>query len=571
MNDTAQAWQRIEPRVHAEAEFFEILNDFGDPLELLREAVSNSYDAQATWVKIEFSVKEIEGRKCLVTRISDNGKGMSREVLQADFWGLGYSTSRDRAETIGEKGHGTKIFLRSEQIIVETQSDQGAARSECLTPLASLAQRKLHSPRIIDIQKFQEHNGTNIEIVGYNNNERSKFVRDVVKDYLLWFTKLGSVDVVLGADRKKNFKVLLKCLDQEGFEEIEYGHPFPNENSDINKLFDAKGASAADWFVKRFVFKAQRLKNHPEVTFDVAISVEGDAIKREYNPMLRLRRTDAGRYRVGDRYGIWLCKDHIPVTRVNDWLSGFGSGSNAYVLLHGFINCQALKLTANRGDVANTDPVILEELKVAVQDIIGRIDGELNDKGLYTLRGWQEESLTLEQERKEFHNRTKKFRNRRVAVFAGRVFPEPQNESELFGLFTSIYSLHPDLFDFEPIDYNTSRGVDIIGRNKSPDTNLEGENWYIELKYLLQSKRFNHAYEHLRWIIVWDFDKNIGVGSEFQGIEETDTRKLETGQSDSGEPVYFLSSPKKAKKIQIIRLREFLKLKLGIEFDLPKP
>ena len=57
------------------------------------------------------------------------------------------------------------------------------------------------------------------------------------------------------------------------------------------------------------------------------------------------------------------------------------------------------------------------------------------------------------------------------------------------------------MFEFEPLDYNTSRGIDIIGRNKSDNKITEGEFWYIELKHILQSKRFNHAFEYLRWII----------------------------------------------------------------------
>lgn len=39
----SKQWEPIEPRVNAEAEFFEILNDFGNPLKILRESISNFY------------------------------------------------------------------------------------------------------------------------------------------------------------------------------------------------------------------------------------------------------------------------------------------------------------------------------------------------------------------------------------------------------------------------------------------------------------------------------------------------------------------------------------------------
>jgi hypothetical protein len=380
-------WEEIKPQVSPEAEFLEIVNDFGDPLEILREAISNSIDAHATWIKISFDVKEIEGSTRSVVTMADNGDGMTKDVLTKDFWGLGFSRSRGRNDAIGEKGHGTKIYLRSEKVRVRTQTKENAYESECIRPLAALSRKEMHNPTWKTAEPFWPHTGTEIEIIGYNNDERSKFIRDVVVDYLLWFTKVGSIERVFGINKFADFKVKLKCLRQDEYEEISFGHPFPKENSDIENLFKKNGVAAADMYVKRYIWKSQPLHDHPEVSFDGVISVEGDDVKRQYNPMIRERqRQDTGRYRVADRYGIWLCKDYIPVIRVNDWISGFGSGSNAFVLLHGFINCQSLKLTANRGDIANTDPKILEELKVEVQKLLQKVDTELNDKGLYTLR-----------------------------------------------------------------------------------------------------------------------------------------------------------------------------------------
>jgi hypothetical protein len=284
--------------------------------------------------------------------------------------------------------------------------------------------------------------------------------------------------------------------------------------------------------------------------------------------MIRERlQKDTGRYKVGDRYGLWLCKDYIPVVQINDWISGFGSGSNAYVLLHGFINCQSLKLTANRGTIANTDPLILEELKAEVQQLLSKVDEELRNKGLYTLKGWQDEDKTIKQEKAEFDRRLKNLKGRRVANLDDRKFVEPQNESELFGLFVTIYTLHPDLFEFEPLDYNTTNGVDIIARHKSANKITEGEHGYIELKYKLQA-RINHAYQFLRWIVCWDFDKNIASGSELRGIEDSDVRMLETSLDDDSDPLYYLNPKRGAHKVQVIRLKELLRRKLELDFEI---
>jgi hypothetical protein len=359
-------WTTISPAVSAEAEFFEILNDFANPLEIVREAISNSIDATARQMEISFTVEEFLGNARSVIRFVDDGRGMTEDVLRRDFWGLGHSTSRGDKSKIGEKGHGTKIFLRSERVSVRTQNENDAFESVCEYPLAALAQKELHKPKLRKIEKFRETPGTEIQVVGYNDNERSKFVQSNTKDYILWFTKLGSVERIFGVDTLKDFQLRLKCLDEDEYETISFGHVFPPENSNINELFDKLGSDAASEFVKRNLWRRVRLPNHPEVTFDLIISVEGDAVKRRYNPQLRERGRigTTGKYRVLDRYGLWLCKDYMPIERVNDWLSSFGAGSNAFTILHAFVNCQALKLTANRGTIANTDPKNLGGVKV---------------------------------------------------------------------------------------------------------------------------------------------------------------------------------------------------------------
>jgi hypothetical protein len=372
-------WAQISPSVSCEAEFFEILNDFGNPLEIVREAISNAIDAGANEMDISFSVEEIQGNYRSVIRFVDNGSGMTEETLRRHFWGLGHSTSRGLKDKIGEKGHGTKIFLRSERVLVKTQNEKTAYESECERPLAHLSQRQLHNPKLRQIDKFREGTGTAIEVIGYNDNERSRFIKSITRDYILWFTKIGSVEQVFGVDVLTNFKLRLRCLDADEFEDVPFGHVFPPENRNINDLFEKYSSDAASEYVRRDFKRRVRLPDHPEVTFDYVISVEGDAVKRRHNPQLRERgRIGAtGKYRVLDRYGLWLCKDYIPIERVNDWLSSFGTGSNAVTMLHAFVNCQALKLTANRGTIANTDPKILEELKTEIQDIIAKLDVDL--------------------------------------------------------------------------------------------------------------------------------------------------------------------------------------------------
>jgi hypothetical protein len=52
-----------------------------------------------------------------------------------------------------------------------------------------------------------------------------------------------------------------------------------------------------------------------------------------------------------------------------------------------------------------------------------------------------------------------------------------------------------------------------------------------------------------------------------QGIEEGDIRRLQISADDQGHNIYFLDNRRRASKIQVIRLKEYLKQKLGLEFE----
>ena len=77
-----------------------------------------------------------------------------------------------------------------------------------------------------------------------------------------------------------------------------------------------------------------------------------------------------GAYTVQERYGLWLCKDFMPIQRKNEWITSKGS---EYTKFHAFVNCQDLRLTANRGSIDNTPSEILEDLRKAVQEIYNEI------------------------------------------------------------------------------------------------------------------------------------------------------------------------------------------------------
>lgn len=555
-------WKNIEPKVNDVAEFLEIAGDFGDPMELFREALHNAFDWHATEFYISISVETIEGRDKVVIVLKDNGDGMSMDQIVNHFWNLGNSASKNDVTKIGEKGHGTKIYLRSDKIIVHTCNGQTSLISECDSAFSDLTSRRLHSPKV-KISDVPLDKGTTIRLEGYNQNEMGQYTQDIVKDYLYWKTKLGSFECELTGKQKPNFTVYLKALDVDDFEKLEFGHIFAKENSNLEVLFQKYEENAADYYVKKYVYQDRSLDARPDVKYDVVIYVEGDEAKKQYNSLLRKRKNRSkGSYKVSDRYGIYLCKDYVPVQRVNEWITGFGTGSNSIVMLHGFINCQKLKLTANRGSVANTNLQIVNELKSALTDILNEINEDLYKNDIITLKGWQQEAKTHEVERIAFQRRKELICSKRYFKIGDRTFLEPRNEAELYGIFTSIYTLYPDKFNFEPLDYDESIGVDLVARNKSNNKIADCEFWYVELKYVLGTREFNHSFDNIRVIVCWDF--SLKHGAKISSSAGDKDRLFYIGEVD-GKKMYYLDSDASPIRIQVIPLKKFIVEELGIE------
>ena len=117
----------IRPRVNEAREFLEIAKDFKDPKEIIREALSNSWDAGASKVSLKFGLVPIPGtkKKKILVEITDDGEGMSAEQRPSvgsneieGFFNLGDSFKP--YGSIGSKGHGTKIYYKSLGIKVQT-------------------------------------------------------------------------------------------------------------------------------------------------------------------------------------------------------------------------------------------------------------------------------------------------------------------------------------------------------------------------------------------------------------------------------------------------------------------
>jgi len=572
--------EKSTPKVDAAAEFFEIVMDFRDPRDAVREAISNSFDAKAHNINITAEVKPYQGEDELVLILEDDGEGMVAEASVdndlpnlAYFFGLGNSSSRTRPELIGKKGHGTKTYFNSREIEVFSWRQGKEVYAIMDEARARLAERKLPD---YDWEskpgKDPGKHGTKIIIRGYNQNWTKGFSHPELRDFIYWFTKFGSIELGFGDTANKGKRLNLRGLGRDDAEEPVFGHPFPAEQYDLKTLRKRDSAAPTKYFIKKWCEPDIPIKGYPQSRFSIVFYIEGDKAK-DYNPMIRRQGVPVreGMYSVEERYGLWACKDFIPVQNVTDWIA---RGQRfAWTKYHAFVNCQSFKLTANRGDVGNTDERLLSAIRETVSEWFDqRVLGDPVYKKY-------EEELALEvtyrkpeEEKKEFEKREKAALRKKVCLKANHTllsrkeleFLEPRQEIEVYALFCMVYALKPEFFGFKVVDYDAHRGYDALVETKT-SVGLDRETLrFVEFKKALE-RDFNHSFSNLAAVICWDC--NLSSGDQLRDISgELRTLKITKQGSGSAYTKYMLQSDTDERNIEVFVLKDYLRERLSFEF-----
>jgi hypothetical protein len=551
------------PKVNEIQEFIEIANDFANPLDIVREAISNSYDAHATEISMSFDVIKQAGETIFKITISDNGNGMTEDDLKS-FFDLGNSTRKQDIEAIGEKGHGTKVYFNSKKIKVTTCNRRNKILAEVNNPFNELFDGRIPPVNISVLEETEEHY-TVIEIYEYNKNRRDKFTHELVKDHILWFTRHGGIDVIPEHKPESKYKdviIKLKGLDREDYENLKFGHIFPQESISLNKFLDDYITKAPDYYCKR-VYKKINLKQHPEIAIEIIFSIEGKTIKYNYNKMIRHSGYIApeGSYTMAERYGLWLCKDFIPIQRKNEWVTTKGQEHTRF---QAFVNCQEFRLTANRGSIENTPTELVLDIENTVRDVHNNI---ICSDDWNNIDWLEEEAIavqTSEKEKKNYDWRISKIKKANIAEYKGYNLIQPEKEQGVYSLFLILKTIEPTLFPFYILDYDTHEGIDVIVKSDKTTSIHSSKLYYVEFKNRLD-KNFNHCFENIHSIICWDTDiKNDEEVSDLQH----EGRKMAITKKDAQTPytTYMLINPKKAHNIEVYVLKDYLKEKLGIEF-----
>lgn len=582
------------PQVVAGHAFREISQDFSKPAEIFREAIANALDAYADKIWLRVQVVNERGREKVVISLSDNGIGMSEASVKA-FLNLSDSNKpamppagRQKRRMTGYKGHGTKVYFNSERVELITRSanaepvwcsldDPRGHLADGNPPPAEISivgLEKLRKTRVEwGIAELDESPGTTIRVVGYHENTKKGLEHLLLADYISWFTRWGSWEPKLRSatttnsievDDFSNCHLYLRGLgkpDADEDERIPFGHRFPAEDcTDLRKLRLKDDADPLKFYVRTWAFADQPLLHNPDKRVDFLFAIEGEGARREYNDMLRRQGKPRrpGDYLSEERYGLWLGRDHIAIQRFNSWVAE----KSEFTRMHGFVNCDALNLTANRGSVENSPQDLLEDIEETVRKLFEQIQSHSDYVKFLDELLAVERQRHASKEEADYKRRVKRLENRHYAKIDGVEFLSPVTETDLIALISGVQARIPDILPFVVRDFDSHFGFDGLATRNRTLKISETHHLFVEFKTELKPQ-FNHSFDQLEAIVCWI--SRLKDGSEVIDLAGRKGTYTITTDASTGKKSRFIVVASSPRNVEVISFKELLESR-GITF-----
>jgi len=611
--------------VNTDYELLQIIQDFTNPCEIFREAIQNSFNAEAKNVYIKVYKDKSVGGGDLVIEILDDGNGLpSNEVKYffdlANSTNIDFSTYRRKDKTkYGYKGHGTKIYFNSDNLeIVSKVKDKLAWKAEMSHAVEQL--RRGNSPTYTDPVEISKDDtkkifeswdhGMFIRITGHasfkTKYNTEALLHIALRDYCMWYTVAGAVrdfdknapylylsglqiedfeqNVAPKIRPKLNFESVKLCGDESKYEKIKFGHYFPEKRTtdqQMKKFANDLGTKADYYkFFSNIIIDEDITEG--STTAHITVSLEGSETQRAYNPLLsqRGKKKTSNTYTFAERYGLWACVGGVPIQKVDEWIVG-GHGVGTYTYLHAFIDCDEFDLTANRGSIDNTNPEILNAVENIVADVFERsvIQESIEERKFY--ENMETKITKIEDDEKKLKERfDAASKKKEIELPNGKTIKEPgvlkkrrgYNESETLMVLDKVMYDYPDLFPFTLMDYDTTSGIDFVIKDQKGDAK------YIELKGTL-NRQMNHPIPLMKYIICYEVGLSDGeqIKDELNDVEYTlRVNKNDTWGNPRGTGTYdgkpyksfsLNSDGANADKIQVFELKSILTDVLGAKIN----
>lgn len=563
----------------------ELANNKVDALELVREALSNARDhgASATWIRTSRGAPP--AHPVDVWLIND-GEGMNGAQLGA-FWGISTSVKPAGQNAIGYKGHGTKLFFASRRLSVATRR-AGEAHWSLTTldnplesdsnevELSTLPERHPLAKELAAVGLLDK-SGVAIFVEGcqFRDAPDRLLSRRSIESYCDWFTVVGDIRSGVFRSRAEFHDVIhtkrelsrlrvhesllipltvhLRVNGEEDYQPLGFG---PSRlapqflspwREDVSKWEKVSPGLAA--FGHRFADHheaergARRVRDDltalcltpvdsfaDESPYAVVMRVEGQ--RRQIQSYLEgSRQGVAGEYEFDERFGLWLCKDFVPVVQRNDLLQSaltratekakkrlrFDLSKTRFWQV--FINHQALVLTANRNGMANMKEheerivnLVADRIAVALkEDSFREWIENLQQAVVHGKRSKEVDAINervddVVQWFKKSGNDVEPAHVEGLKLLADDAslrLPKPKNEQEVFHLYAVLSGRYR--VPLRVIEYDTRIGVDAIAQ-VIERTLFDSPKAYarVEFKYQIQGNRaINHFFDAIDAFVCW--------------------------------------------------------------------
>lgn len=499
------------PKVKEVSIFKEIAQNIVNPLEIIREGISNCYDAEAK--NIYISVKRRIENGIFYLEIKDDGKGMDLETVHK-FFNLGDS-AKDLG--IGEKGLGTKTYYKSNKITVYTQMKNGVAYKVIMDqPWNKLIKGDMPSYNVEQLKDIEEKIGTTIVIENYYiDNPEKYFNYETIKDYIQWFTAGGSFKnffVNYSSLYKiiKNIQVTPRIFIYDEInnvkEEICGVHQFPEPKElpeeDSHELIYKRSVNYCRHFGP---FHKETNINGEYVSVQIYGTVSGINCRKA---ICKLRHGETYK----SRFGVYLAKDFIPFSKHLELLSDAN-----YQHYHILINSQNFDLTADRNNLSNINEAKVKWVIEQAKNIIDNNIRPLAETGYFALR--KKEEYEYEQKCKiESIQKIKQALCKLDNLLLNNIpiVKKPYCESQVALLFIALMSNEKTknkLSDFKKVVTFLSKcATDMICIDKNDNDVL------VEIEYKLSNLfKHNHPLGTFEYVICWEVDLNLHSTRQISG------------------------------------------------------
>jgi len=488
-----------ELKVNQISLYREIARNLVNPLEVVREAISNTHDAAAQEISIRIFRNEAN-QFCI--EFADDGDGMGEKEFER-FFNLGDSLKAQN--NIGQKGLGTKTFFRSGRLIVESQPRLGNKRYRAILdePWDKLNHNELPTYTLSEIDVVAGNPGTIITLIDYkiDNPERIFHFRRL-KDYILWFTAAGSFKTKFSEET--NLRPYIQnihisphvLLDDQITREKEYfagGHRFPQPNENPKPELNEQEFPRSNYYCKHFgPYHNETQISGKYVSFQLYGTISGIRKREEVSSFYQGETHKS-------RFGLYFCKDFIPIVNKAEFLK-----DPNYQHYHLLLNSQNFELTADRNNISNEDS---PEVKWVLEEAYNIIEQQIKPialQGFFQIRAEEEVTLKQKKRAEQLVIRMKEYKDLPpLNALDLPIVKIPTNEAQVAVLFSALIAKGV-LTNFKIGTYSDKSTTDLICENK------DGEPFLVELEYKLSNLFFHgHAYETFDKVVCWSVDLEV--------------------------------------------------------------